>query len=318
MAATDLRPIRFVLNGEERSVAGAPPTTTRARISAPDRAADRHQGRLRRGRLRRLHGAACRAGRGGRPASPGGERLHPVPARDERTRGRDRRASRQGRRPSGAAGDGREARQPVRLLHAGLRHAALCRLADRRDERSPVGQGSRSPAISAAAPATARSSMPVWTSPHVPCRTRRRRMRRWRRGSPRSKARASSPTRRPAGAGSRRPVSTISPTPMPQHPDAVLVAGATDVGLWVTKQHRELPMMIDVTKVRDLTMVEERRTSSISARRSPIASPARRCPASTRTSARCCGALPATRSAMPARSAATSPTARPSATCRPA
>ena len=25
-----------------------------------------------------------------------------------------------------------------------------------------------------------------------------------------------------------------------QHPDAVLVAGATDVGLWVTKQHRRL------------------------------------------------------------------------------
>ena len=24
-----------------------------------------------------------------------------------------------------------------------------------------------------------------------------------------------------------------------QHPDAVLVAGATDVGLWVTKQHRD-------------------------------------------------------------------------------
>ncbi|MCB8839029.1 xanthine dehydrogenase small subunit [Aurantimonas sp. VKM B-3413] len=42
------------------------------------------------------------------------------------------------------------------------------------------------------------------------------------------------------------------------HPDAVLVAGATDVGLWVTKQHRDLPLIIDVSKVRDLTMVEER------------------------------------------------------------
>ena len=42
------------------------------------------------------------------------------------------------------------------------------------------------------------------------------------------------------------------------HPEAVLVAGATDVGLWVTKQHRDLPVLIDVSKVRDLTMVEER------------------------------------------------------------
>ena len=41
------------------------------------------------------------------------------------------------------------------------------------------------------------------------------------------------------------------------NPDAVLVAGATDVGLWVTKQHRDLPVLIDVSHVRDLTMVEE-------------------------------------------------------------
>ncbi len=41
------------------------------------------------------------------------------------------------------------------------------------------------------------------------------------------------------------------------HPDAVLVAGATDVGLWVTKQHRELPTIIDVSHVRDLQVIEE-------------------------------------------------------------
>lgn len=41
------------------------------------------------------------------------------------------------------------------------------------------------------------------------------------------------------------------------HPDAVLVAGATDVGLWVTKQHRDLPVLIDISQVRDLQMVEE-------------------------------------------------------------
>ncbi|MCE7029146.1 xanthine dehydrogenase small subunit [Jiella avicenniae] len=42
------------------------------------------------------------------------------------------------------------------------------------------------------------------------------------------------------------------------HPEAILVAGATDVGLWVTKQYRDLPLLIDVSKVRDLMMIEER------------------------------------------------------------
>jgi xanthine dehydrogenase small subunit len=42
-----------------------------------------------------------------------------------------------------------------------------------------------------------------------------------------------------------------------EYPDAVLVAGATDVGLWVTKQHRSLKTLIDVTRVRDLSAVEE-------------------------------------------------------------
>ncbi|MFD2238384.1 xanthine dehydrogenase small subunit [Aureimonas populi] len=41
------------------------------------------------------------------------------------------------------------------------------------------------------------------------------------------------------------------------HPDARLVAGATDVGLWVTKQHRDLPVLIDVSRVADLMHVEE-------------------------------------------------------------
>lgn len=37
-----------------------------------------------------------------------------------------------------------------------------------------------------------------------------------------------------------------------KHPDATLVAGATDAGLWVTKQHRSLPKIIHVGNVRDL------------------------------------------------------------------
>ncbi|SPH16931.1 4-hydroxybenzoyl-CoA reductase subunit gamma [Defluviimonas aquaemixtae] len=41
------------------------------------------------------------------------------------------------------------------------------------------------------------------------------------------------------------------------HPDAVLVAGATDVGLWVTKQLRELPEVAFLHACRDLQKIEK-------------------------------------------------------------
>lgn len=41
------------------------------------------------------------------------------------------------------------------------------------------------------------------------------------------------------------------------HPDATIVAGATDVGLWVTKQLRDLPQVIWLGRVRDFEKVEE-------------------------------------------------------------
>jgi xanthine dehydrogenase small subunit len=40
------------------------------------------------------------------------------------------------------------------------------------------------------------------------------------------------------------------------HPDAVIVAGATDVGLWVTKQHRALPTIIHIGRVEELRRIE--------------------------------------------------------------
>lgn len=40
-----------------------------------------------------------------------------------------------------------------------------------------------------------------------------------------------------------------------EHPDAILVAGATDVGLWVTKQLRELPVTIHVGHLADLKSI---------------------------------------------------------------
>lgn len=41
------------------------------------------------------------------------------------------------------------------------------------------------------------------------------------------------------------------------NPEATIVAGATDVGLWVTKQHRELPCVIHLGRVEDLKYIKE-------------------------------------------------------------
>jgi xanthine dehydrogenase small subunit len=40
------------------------------------------------------------------------------------------------------------------------------------------------------------------------------------------------------------------------HPQAQVVAGCTDVGLWVTKMHMQFPQVLDVTQVKELRRVE--------------------------------------------------------------
>ena len=45
-----------------------------------------------------------------------------------------------------------------------------------------------------------------------------------------------------------------------KNPDATLLAGSTDVGLWVTKQHRDLDALIDVTRVAELKQFHETET----------------------------------------------------------
>ncbi len=42
-----------------------------------------------------------------------------------------------------------------------------------------------------------------------------------------------------------------------QYPDAQLVAGCTDVGLWVTKMHMQFPRILDLTRVKELRRVEK-------------------------------------------------------------
>lgn len=41
------------------------------------------------------------------------------------------------------------------------------------------------------------------------------------------------------------------------YPDATLVAGATDVGLWVTKQHRNLKVMVFINDIPSLNVIEQ-------------------------------------------------------------
>jgi xanthine dehydrogenase small subunit len=41
-----------------------------------------------------------------------------------------------------------------------------------------------------------------------------------------------------------------------QYPEAQLVAGCTDVGLWVTKMHMQFPRILDVTRVKELRRIE--------------------------------------------------------------
>jgi xanthine dehydrogenase small subunit len=41
------------------------------------------------------------------------------------------------------------------------------------------------------------------------------------------------------------------------HPQAQVVAGCTDVGLWVTKQHKQFTQVLDVTRARELRRVED-------------------------------------------------------------
>jgi xanthine dehydrogenase small subunit len=43
------------------------------------------------------------------------------------------------------------------------------------------------------------------------------------------------------------------------HPDATIIAGSTDVGLWVTKQLRDLPKVIWLGRVKGLDEIEDRR-----------------------------------------------------------
>jgi xanthine dehydrogenase small subunit len=66
-----------------------------------------------------------------------------------------------------------------------------------------------------------------------------------------------------AQGGDRSAPSYLAPTTLAQllaqraaNPEAQIVAGCTDVGLWVTKMHMRLPLVLDVTRVVELRRIE--------------------------------------------------------------
>ena len=118
-----------------------------------------------------------------------------------------------------------------------------------------------SPAISAAAPAIGRSSMRRSRPAPAPANDRFRA----RRAATRGAALGELDGRRDifvgdaASASSPRPRAITSLAELyARHPDAMLVAGATDVGLWVTKQLRDLPKVIWLGRVAGLDAIEDR------------------------------------------------------------
>ena len=155
--------VRFYLNESLVTLSEISPQQTVLDFLRLDRALHRHQGGLRRGRLRRLH-------RAGRPARPGrgprlraGQRLHPLPRVGRPLPRGDGRA----RSPAATARCIRCSRRMVDLHGSqcgfctpGIRDVALRAL----DAQSRRSDGARSRrrcrAISAAAPATRRSSGP--------------------------------------------------------------------------------------------------------------------------------------------------------------
>ncbi len=49
-----------------------------------------------------------------------------------------------------------------------------------------------------------------------------------------------------------------------RHPDARLLAGGTDVGLWVTKDHQDIPTVIYLGNVAELKTIKRSRHRSTS------------------------------------------------------
>ena len=238
--------IRFLLNGEDVALADVAPDETlldylgcAARCAAPRKAAPRATAAP-----APCWSAGCR---GGKLVYETRQRLHPLRRLARRLPCRHGRASRRrdGGAASGAAGDGRFPRLAMRLLHAGLRHVALWPVDGERRRRPTPRSRRRCRAISAAAPATSRSCgrrMAISSygkAAKDPLAVERKAITAQACGAARRQRASRSATGKqrlivPAIARrSRRRCSQPSRR-------RTIVAGSTDVGLWVTKFMRDI------------------------------------------------------------------------------
>ena len=317
---------------------GVSPQTTLLEWLREHAAAHRHQGRLRRRRLRRVHGRARRARRRRALAwKPINACIRLLPSLD----GKAVFTVESLQAPDGALHPVQQALVECHGSQCGfctpgfaMSLFGLYKNAQRpsRARRSRT----RCPATCAAAPATGRSSTPRsacarstrscgatgWRGPGVAADGSRARSSR--RGAARGAARVARARRdvRLRGAGpalARAGRRGLAGACCVAHPDARIVAGATDVGLWITKQHRDLGTMIYTRRRRATSRAFATTTThaSRSARRHRSTDAFEALDATTRSCTRRGCASRRRRSATPARSAATSPTARRSATrCR--
>jgi hypothetical protein len=307
------RPIRFVHRGPS-SGGRRPATRSRAGLAARGCALHRHQGRLRRGRLRCLHRGGGRARRQGalqpRPSTPASSSC---PRWTARRCSRSKTCRRRRAAAPGAAGDGRLPRLAVRLLHAGLRDVAVGLPAAPPARPAPGRPASSWPttwrATCAAAPATGRS----WTP-----------------------ASACSSAGRAAGHGpvvaalqalaADPPLPTPQRLPRPAHAGRLRhAARRAAAGAAAGRRHRHRPVGqqavpragradLPSTEVAELQRIEVGRRRAAHRRGRVAGSRLGRAGRHWPRCASCGCASRRRRCAMPARWAATWPTARPSAT----
>ena len=102
-----------------------------------------------------------------------------------------------------------------------------------------------------------------------------------------------------------------------QHPDATIVAGATDVGLWITKKLTPIEKIVHVGRVAELSAIEETADGYALGAIVSLARAAQVLGSIDPDIAEVCAGSVRFRCAPAARSAATSPTARRSAISRP-
>ena len=247
--------IRFLLNDREERLSAVRSSDTLLDHLRLDPAPDRHQGGLRRGRLRRLH-RARRPPRRRRPRLRAGQRLHP-PARLGRPLPRRHRRARRPRRRL----------HPIQTAMVDL-HGSQCGFCTPGFVMSLYALWMRKPrrrarprsrrrcrATSAAAPATSRSSPPPRRAGDAspaddPLLAERARVRAAPR-RPRRRRPRRHPHRRRPRRGARRP-STTSPRSSSRLPKPTIVAGMTDVGLWITKFMRNISPAVFVAHLADL------------------------------------------------------------------